>query len=107
LGGQRRRVNRPITDPYQPAQRTPDHIVQQRRLAVLRVRGIACTDMQESTDRIEKALARIEAAARARAYAGERLAERHAVLRSRMEEAIAAIDLLINQEAGDTEVESE
>lgn len=48
-----------------------------------------------STDRIESALARIEAAATARAYATERLAHRHAVLRARIEDAVASLDVLI------------
>ena len=52
-------------------------------------------------DRIEQALARIEAAASARAYSGARLARRHALLRQRMEEAVAAIDALIASEAAD------
>jgi len=46
-------------------------------------------------DRIEQALARIEAAASKRAYATERLARRHAVLRQRIEEAVASLDALI------------
>ncbi|WP_213980051.1 hypothetical protein [Sphingomonas sp. dw_22] len=52
-----------------------------------------------AADRIEQALARIEAAATARAYANARLARRHALLRERMEEAVAAIDALIAAEA--------
>jgi hypothetical protein len=60
--------------------------------------------MAESTaDRIEQALARIEAAAIARAYSGARLARRHALLRQRMEEAVAAIDALIASEAATEE----
>lgn len=42
--------------------------------------------------RIEAALARIEAAARARAEERTALAERHARLRGRVAEAVAAID---------------
>jgi hypothetical protein len=62
--------------------------------------------MAESTaDRIEQALARIEAAATARAYSGARLARRHALLRQRMEEAVAAIDALVASQA-DTEEEA-
>jgi hypothetical protein len=52
----------------------------------------------KTADRIEQALARIEAAAIARAYAGARLARRHALLRERMEEAVAAIDAMIAAE---------
>lgn len=58
-------------------------------------------------DRIEQALARIEAAATARAYASARLARRHAVLRERMEEAVAAIDALIASSATDDTAEQE
>ncbi len=49
-------------------------------------------------DRIKQALARIEAAATARAYATERLARRHAVLRERIGEAVASLDTLIARE---------
>jgi hypothetical protein len=56
-------------------------------------------------DRIEQALARIEAAANARAYANARLARRHAVLRARMEEAVEAIDALIASAAETAEKE--
>ena len=56
-------------------------------------------------DRIEQALARIEAAASARAYVGARLARRHALLRERMEEAVAALDALIAHEAAAPEQE--
>lgn len=56
--------------------------------------------------RIERALARIEAAARARAYATERLARRHAVLRARIEEAVTSLDGLIAQAAA-TEAEDD
>ncbi|MBO9622828.1 MAG: hypothetical protein J7500_08955 [Sphingomonas sp.] len=48
--------------------------------------------------RIEQALARIEAAAHARAYATERLARRHSVLRQRIEEAVTSLDALIARE---------
>ncbi|WP_448664338.1 hypothetical protein ACG3SL_06600 [Sphingomonas sp. CJ20] len=49
--------------------------------------------------RIEQALARIEAAAAARAYATERLARRHAKLRARIEDAVVSLDALIAREA--------
>jgi SLT domain-containing protein len=51
-------------------------------------------------DRIEQALARIEKAAAARAYAAERLGRRHAVLRERIEAAIESLDGLIARESG-------
>ena len=47
------------------------------------------------THRIERALARIETAAAARAYATERLSRRHALLRQRIEEAVDALDTLM------------
>ena len=49
-------------------------------------------------DRIERALARIEAAATSRAYNVERLARRHAKLRERIAEAMASLDTLIARE---------
>ncbi len=49
-------------------------------------------------DRIERALTRIEAAAARRAFDAERLEHRHAALRGRVEEAIAALDALIERE---------
>ena len=49
-------------------------------------------------DRIERALARIEAAAQRRAFDAERLEHRHAALRARVEEAIAALDAVIDGE---------
>lgn len=52
-------------------------------------------------DRIEKALARIEAAAAARAYSVERLSRRHAVLREKIEDAVASLDALIARERAD------
>ena len=52
-----------------------------------------------SADRIEQALARIEAAAQARAYATARLARRHSLLRQRIEEAVGSLDTLIAQAA--------
>jgi hypothetical protein len=56
-------------------------------------------------DRIEKALARIETAAAARAYATARLSRRHAKLRARIEEAVGSLDALIARES--TRVEAE
>ena len=61
--------------------------------------------MAETTpsDRIERALARIEAAAAARAYAAERLSRRHATLRARIENAVASLDTLIARESAAAE----
>ncbi|MBA4761471.1 hypothetical protein [Sphingomonas sp.] len=49
-------------------------------------------------DRIERALTRIEAAAARRAFDAERLERRHAALRGKVEQAIVALDALIEQE---------
>ena len=46
-------------------------------------------------ERIHAAIARIEAASARRAEAGEALARRHAALRTRMTEAVAALDDVI------------
>ena len=46
-------------------------------------------------DRIDRALARIDAALATRARASEDMIRRHAALRARMEEAVAALDDLI------------
>ena len=54
--------------------------------------------MPDTADRIEQALTRIEAAARARAFATERLAQRHARLRARIEDAVVSLDSLIARE---------
>ena len=54
-------------------------------------------------DRIEQALARIETATAARAYATARLARRHSKLRSRIEEAVASLDVLIARETRSAE----
>lgn len=51
-----------------------------------------------ASDRIERAIARIEAAATARAFATERLARRHAQLRERIEDAVTSLDALIARE---------
>lgn len=52
------------------------------------------------TDRIERALARIEAAAAARAYSSARLAQRHAALRERIQDAVTSLDALIERQNG-------
>ena len=54
--------------------------------------------MAEPSERIEAALARIEAAAAARAYATERLTHRHAALREKIQDAVSALDTLIARE---------
>ena len=46
-------------------------------------------------DRIDRALARIEAAAAARTANGTALMQRHETLRTRMAEAVAALDAVI------------
>ena len=48
-------------------------------------------------DRISAAITRIEAASADRATAADALARRHAALRTRMADAIAALDELIEQ----------
>ncbi|AJP71889.1 hypothetical protein [Sphingomonas hengshuiensis] len=58
-----------------------------------------------SADRIERALARIEAAAAARAFSTERLARRHATLRARIEDAVTTLDALIARERAAAEEE--
>jgi hypothetical protein len=50
-----------------------------------------------ATDRIDAAIARIEAATRARAESVAVLARRHAALRERMEEAVVALDDVIGR----------
>jgi hypothetical protein len=68
--------------------------------------GIACNNMADNAaDRIERALARIEAAAAARAYASARLARRHQLLRARIEDAITSLDVLIARESETPESE--
>lgn len=60
-----------------------------------------------SADRIEQALARIEAAAAARAFHTERLARRHALLRTRIEDAVTTLDALIARERAAAEAEQD
>jgi len=48
-------------------------------------------------DRIDRALARIDAALAARSRASEDMVRRHAALRARMEDAVAALDDLISK----------
>lgn len=49
-------------------------------------------------DRIDRALARIEAAARARTRHSDALARRHELLRRHMADAIAGLDALLEPE---------
>jgi hypothetical protein len=51
-------------------------------------------------DRIERALARIEAAAAKRAFDADALQRRHAALREKVEDAIEALDALMARQAG-------
>ena len=51
-----------------------------------------------AVDRIDRALARIDAAIAARDAGHARLIERHETLRSRMAEAVAALDALLERE---------
>ena len=51
-------------------------------------------------DRIDRALARIETAAARRAFDADALARRHAILRERVEDAIEALDALIERQNG-------
>ncbi|MES2988326.1 MAG: hypothetical protein V4808_10515 [Pseudomonadota bacterium] len=61
--------------------------------------------MVDPADRIENALARIEAAAAAKAYALERIEQRHAKLRAHIEGAVASLDTLITREPADAGAE--
>lgn len=55
----------------------------------------------DATDRIEAAIARIEAAVTTRGDTADALAARHAALRARMAEAVAALDdVLAREEVG-------
>jgi len=54
-------------------------------------------------DRIEQALVRIEAAGAAKSYALDRLGQRHARLRSRIEQAVASLDTMIARETAEGE----
>lgn len=50
-------------------------------------------------DRIERALARIEAAAAKRAFDADVLARRHIALREKVEDAVAALDALVERQS--------
>lgn len=51
-------------------------------------------------ERIEQALARIEAAAASRGQALDRLTRRHAKLRARIQDAVTSLDALVARESG-------
>ena len=53
---------------------------------------------ETAADRIEQALARIEAAATTRTQAEHRLRQRHARLRGKVEDALASMDALLARE---------
>ena len=53
----------------------------------------------DPADRIENALARIEAAAAAKSFALDRIQQRHVRLRTRIEETVASLDTLIARES--------
>ena len=55
-------------------------------------------DTPAATDRIDDAIARIEAAIDARAHDAEQLTRRHAALKARMAEAVTALDEVIARE---------
>jgi phage shock protein A len=57
----------------------------------------------DPAQRIENALARIEAAGAAKSYALERIEQRHAKLRGRIEDAVASLDTLIAREPADAD----
>jgi hypothetical protein len=59
------------------------------------------THPTSAVDRIDAAIARIEAQIAHRAEAGEALARRHAALKARMAEAVAALDDVIARESRD------
>ncbi|MDE0879465.1 MAG: hypothetical protein OSB00_12510 [Sphingomonas bacterium] len=56
-------------------------------------------DILPATDRIDSAIARIEAAIDARAHDAEKLSRRHAALKARMAEAVSALDEVIARES--------
>lgn len=57
------------------------------------------TEPPSAVDRIDAAIARIEAQIALRAEAGDALARRHAALKARMAEAVAALDEVIARES--------
>jgi len=69
-----------------------------RVVAACYLRAMAEVSPPTALDRIDRALARIEAAATARDASSKSLVERHETLRNRMAEAIAALDAVIDRE---------
>ncbi len=63
-------------------------------------RGVA-DDSLSALDRIDRAIARIETAVSARVRADVAASRRHEALRSRVSQAIAALDTLIDQGSND------
>jgi hypothetical protein len=61
--------------------------------------GAMDTNPTSAVDRIDAAIARIETQIASRADAGEALARRHAALKARMAEAVAALDDVIARES--------
>jgi hypothetical protein len=59
-----------------------------------------------AVDRIERAVARIEKAASARAFATDRALRRHGALRARIEQAVAALDVLIAREDAEERIDN-
>jgi hypothetical protein len=60
---------------------------------------MADTTTSSTLDRIDRALERIEAAAAARTASNTALQKRHEKLRTRMAEAVAALDAVIARES--------
>ncbi|WP_230481831.1 Atg14 domain-containing protein [Sphingomonas sp. Leaf21] len=54
-------------------------------------------DVLSSVERIDRAIARIEQAIRARAAKEDALARRHAALKARMADAVSALDEVISR----------
>jgi hypothetical protein len=63
--------------------------------------GGVADDSLSALDRIDSAIARIEAAVTARVRADAAATRRHEALRSRVSQAIAALDTLIDQGSND------
>ena len=63
--------------------------------------GGVADDTSSALDRIDRAVARIEAAVAARVRADAAAARRHEALRSRVTQAIATLDTLIDRGSND------
>ena len=76
--------------PQNPLVAPPGHAISQ---------GMSDTlpDAPTAVERIDAAIARIESAIAARAESGDALAKRHAALKARMAEAVAALDDVITR----------